>query len=42
MLRAVEETSRETLDKVRGIRGRTQETKTRLRRDLSKITARIC
>lgn len=37
MLRAVEETSRETLDKVRGIRDLMQETKLRMRRDLPKI-----
>lgn len=37
MLRAVEETSRETLGKVRGIRNLMQETKLRLRRDLPKI-----
>ena len=37
MLRAVEQTSRETLTKVRGIRELMQETKLRLRRDLPKI-----
>ena len=37
MLRAVEETSVETLAKVRGIRDLMQETKQRLRRDLPKI-----
>lgn len=37
MLRAVEKTSRETLDKVRGIRDLMQETKMRMRRDLPKI-----
>ncbi len=37
MLNAVEETSRETLGKVRGIRELMQETKQRLRRDLPKL-----
>jgi len=37
MLRAVEETSRETLTKVRGIRDLMQATKKRLRSDLPKI-----
>jgi Fic family protein len=37
LLRAVEQTSRETLTKVRGIRELMQETKLRLRRDLPKI-----
>lgn len=37
MLRAVEQTSRETLVKVRGIRDLMQETKLRLRRELPKI-----
>jgi Fic family protein len=37
MLRAVEETSRETLGKVRGIRELMQETKERLQRDLPKL-----
>ena len=37
LLRAVEQTSRETLTKVRGIRKLMQETKLRLRRDLPKI-----
>jgi Fic family protein len=37
MLRAVEETSRETLAQVRGIRDLMQETKQRLRRDLPKL-----
>lgn len=37
MLQAVEETSRETLAKVRGIRDLMQETKLRLRRELPKI-----
>jgi cell filamentation protein, protein adenylyltransferase len=37
LLRAVEQTSRETLIKVRGIRELMQETKLRLRRDLPKI-----
>ena len=37
MLRAVEETSRETLVKVRGIRDLMQETKQRLRSDLPKL-----
>lgn len=37
MLRAVEETSRETLDKVRGIREQMQQTKQRLRDDLPKL-----
>lgn len=37
MLQAVEETSRDTLTKVRGIRDLMQETKQRLRRDLPKL-----
>jgi Fic family protein len=37
ILQAVEETSRETLTKVRGIRDLMQETKQRLRRDLPKL-----
>lgn len=37
VLQAVEETSRETLTKVRGIRDLMQETKQRLRRDLPKL-----
>jgi Fic family protein len=37
MLRAVEETSRETLAQVHGIRELMQETKHRLRRDLPKL-----
>jgi len=37
MLRAVEETSVETIGKIRGIRSLMQETKQRLRRDLPKL-----